>query len=183
MKKFACFVLALAMVFSLGISASAASPIQALGGTDSNTVTVKVEASAATTVYYVEVSWDSLYFQYNFSGQNWDPTTHQYSNSGGWTTGTENPTANITVTNHSNAAVTANVKFVENEVEKDSVGMVDGVTASLSNNSIQLATAVGTTFANAPSGVAKLTISGAPTNNSAIEISKDIVVKITTPAT
>ena len=179
MKKFACLVLALAMVFSLSISAGAASPIQALNGTDSQTVTVGVIPSAGSaTVYYVDVLWGNLYFQYNFSNQTWNPSTHEYDNAGGWVAGT---TSLITVTNHSNAAVQATVTFTD---DASSIVMIDNentedVKATLTGYSIDLPSAVGTTYADAPAGTATLTISGTPEKNIECTASQPITVTIT----
>ena len=179
MKKFACLVLALAMVFSLGISAGAVSPIQALDGTDSKTVTVTVEASAVSTVYYVEVKWTDMEFTYSFDEKTWDPTNHSYTETtGAWkdVEAGKQPTADITVVNHSNAAVNASIKF---ESGSTRATLMQGVTAEIENYSLALPTAENTTFAQAPSRVATVKIQGTPEVRVSDVKSAKVIVAIT----
>lgn len=119
MKKFASLILALAMTFSLCISAGAVSPIEALGNGDGKPVTLTVRSTAeGAVVYYVAVTWKSLDFTYETQNTKgvWDPDTHSYSggSSAGWKTTNEYDVVEgdtitrhnaVTVTNHSNAPV------------------------------------------------------------------------------
>ena len=108
MKKFACLVLARAMIFSLSISANATSPIVSLSGTDAKNVTITVnDTGAEATRYYVTVTWKELKFTYNSNGAGkaWDPENHKYTytTEPGWTS-TQISEA-IKVDNHSNVGV------------------------------------------------------------------------------
>lgn len=113
MKKFACLILALAMVFSLSITAGAVEPTVFSSSTGtapaSNKevadVTINVNSSTGgSTVYYVKVTWNSLQFTYTHPNKGtWNPEAHLYESTevGKWVT----DTATFTVANHSNAAV------------------------------------------------------------------------------
>ncbi|MBE6962130.1 MAG: hypothetical protein E7445_06700 [Ruminococcaceae bacterium] len=108
MKKFACLVLALAMVLSLSISANAVSPIEALDGTDAKDVTIVVDGSGAESPrYYVTVTWKDLKFTYNSNGagKTWNPENHEYTytTEPGWTSTAISDA--IKVDNHSNVSV------------------------------------------------------------------------------
>lgn len=127
MKKFASLILALAMMFTLCISASATETIETLGGSDDQPVTLTVKQTAeGAVVYHVDVEWKGLDFTYETADTNgtWDPDTHTYRSgtTKGWKTSNEYDVIAgetitrynaVTVTNHSNAAVavtaTANV--------------------------------------------------------------------------
>lgn len=105
MKKTISLILALALVMSLSVTAFAAEGI-GNGGTDSANVKGTYKATAASTVYSVDISWSGLEFTYNgaYEGE-WNPSTHRYDNAAeaGWAEGN----GTITVTNHSNIGITA----------------------------------------------------------------------------
>ena len=144
MKKFACLVLALAMVFSLGISAGAVTDtIKAVPGSSTGDVSVTISGSEAV-VYYVDVEWKDLTFTYDGT-KTWDPATHTYTKEPEWTT-TAIESA-IVVKNHSNAAVTVSVaKTVYDDTNRG----VEFFVTPTGNET--LATAVGTNV-NAPHSV------------------------------
>ena len=106
----------------------------------------------------VDIAWDAMNFTYTGASQGtWNPETHAYEGAteGGWS----DNTPAITVTNHSNVAVSAMLGFTAS---------VDGIfgtfteASGIENDSVlELATAVGTTLENAPKTTANFGISGA----------------------
>ena len=155
MKKFIALALTLALALCV-----LAIPTFAAPADNTHEVEVTVNSgSAQDIVYRVDVVWDALDFTYNFNseGVEWDPATHAYKTAGDGAVGAWNKTsANITVTNHSNAAV--NVSATKADVANT------GVTFELTNASFELATAEGTTFAAAPTQNIVCAVSGVPTS-------------------
>lgn len=85
-------------------------------------------------------------FTYNDGA--WDPDTHKYDAS--WS-----PKGNtVTVTNHSNTAVTAKLSYTAADNYTDIAGKFE-------KGELNLATAVGTDISNAPHDSDTLTVSGA----------------------
>lgn len=109
MKKILSLILALAMIMSLSVTAFAAEGVTN-GGTDTADVKGTYSSEATVTVYSVDIAWEGLSFTYNgaFEG-NWNPKTHEYENAtaAGWAAGN----GTITVTNHSNTAITATPSY------------------------------------------------------------------------
>lgn len=108
MKKFVSLVLALVMVMSLTTTAFAATITT---GDQNIDVEAKYQDNTTTsTVYSVDVSWGAMQFTYTESGaMTWNPADHTYTDSttAGWTANGNT----VTVTNHSNADVTASFAF------------------------------------------------------------------------
>lgn len=160
MKKFACLVLALAMVFSLGISASAVTDtIKAVPGLSTGDVSVTISGTESI-VYYVNVEWKDLTFTYDGT-KTWDPATHDYIKEPEWTTtAIENA---IVVENHSNAAV----KISVNKTAYDTNRGVEFSVTTTGNET--LATAVDTPVNAPPSVSYKVAVNenSAPSNLSA----------------
>lgn len=160
--------LLLALILALSVSAGAlAAPGTGLRGEQNNvTVVVKGVNGDPAVVYHVVIAWDALTFTYDFGEQSsvWDTTNHQYQTTTG-TVGWDKTTANITITNHSNAAVNYAASFASSS--STSSVTVDGVTATLGTPSGNVDTADqapyrGTT--NAPGKTVTVTISDtAPT--------------------
>ena len=123
-------------------------------GKDPQTSDVKVNVAGAETVYKIDVEWGNLTFNYN--GSTWDTSTHQYTG-GNW----ESDTTTVTLTNHSNAAVNYTAAFDES----DSV-TANGVTATLTGRTGELATAEGTAVEEAPEGTFNVSVNGTPTAGS-----------------
>ena len=177
MKKILSLVLALVMVLSMAVVASAetyegnvtfenlpADTGKDWKSTNQSTGEVKVEITPETPdpVYYVTVEWGDLTFEYSFETGNevWNPMTHSFTEGSatGWV---GSKSANVEVKNHSSVAVQVDVGFrgtTEASVTKE------GVTAALSGElSKELATGVGLTWDTAASLVATVTVSGVPT--------------------
>lgn len=159
MKKKTALVLTLAMVFSLAPLSAYADTITAGGGTASHDVkaTYRADSSggAGGTVYSVDITWGDMAFTYTAEAGIWDPANHTYTGAegGAWAVDKEGGNT-ITVTNHSNADVTAVFNYAAAE------GFT-GISGSFDKESLALKTAVGTEVANAPSGTAALTLTGA----------------------
>lgn len=135
MKKFLALILALVLAFSLGTVAFAADASETDNVVDSRltgetnkettTVTVNTTAGAVGKIYYVEVAWETLAFEYNSADVTWDPDTHTYTNANSaWANGGKIENA-ITVTNHSNDEVTVSTAFATANM---------GVTAAITVN-------------------------------------------------
>lgn len=154
MKKFITLVMALALIMSLTVPAFAYAP----GDTEQKNVTAKYNSSTSTPpVYSVDIDWDSLTFVYNETNtRKWKPADHSYDTDtvGGW----ENTSANITVTNHSNAAVTVAIDYT-------AAAANTGVTGTLTGGSKTLAAGVENQYAAADSVTGTLTISGTPNSS------------------
>ena len=115
-----------------------AATINSAGGTDSHAVygTYQPEGEAPT-VYSVDVSWGSMEFTYTDGAvsKTWDPSTHQYTESVGEGSWSNQDGANkVTVTNRSNKALTATV-------EATTLDSYAGITAKADKASLSLADA------------------------------------------
>lgn len=163
MKKTLALLLTLAMVLSLAIvpAAAATENITAMGGTASHdvTATYKTSSSGGTgggTVYSVDITWGDMAFTYTAgSAGTWNPATHTTTSGTGGSWAPDAPDGNkITVTNHSNAGVTATLTYTAETA-------FNGISGTFGNATLNLATAVGTTVENAPSDYTTLSLSGA----------------------
>lgn len=108
-KKILSLILTLAMVMGLSVTDYAADGIIS-GGTDSANVTGTYSSKATVPVYSVDITWEDLNFTYNGASKgNWNPQTHKYEDGtmAGWAAGN----GTITVTNHSNIAITATPSY------------------------------------------------------------------------
>lgn len=110
-------------------------------------------------VYSVDVSWGSLEYVYyaNASEGIWNPDNHTFEGvaPSGWSC--ETGEDQITVTNHSNAAIKADFVFKAG----DGYAGITGSFAGLEDNTAALATAVGTPKDEAPTVTTRLALSGA----------------------
>lgn len=147
MKK----IFALILTFALALTAASVPAFAAdtIGKGGSAVKDVKATYSAgdsAAIVYSVDITWGEMSFTYNDGA--WDPDTHKYDAS--WS-----PKGNtVTVTNHSNTAVTAKLSYTAADNYTDIAGKFE-------KGELNLATAVGTDISNAPHGSDTLTVSGA----------------------
>ena len=161
MKKIMSLALALVMLMSLSVTAFAAdtSPktVEAENGTAEIAVsaTYKEDVTSASDTYNVVVTWSGMEFTYTVEGtQTWNAETHKYDvqmdETGTWS----ESTATVTVTNHSNVAVTATLSFA-------AVEAYNTVTGKFDNGTIELPSAVDkATNAAELTGTAKLTLEG-----------------------
>ena len=160
MKKLLTLALVLALTLSLAVPAFAAETVTTDGG--SSTITVNgtyTPGSTATERVSVDVSWGAMSFTYTGGSEgSWNSTTHEYdgATSGSWTASTGNT---ITVTNHSNTAIEAELTFVAADGLNITGSFVE-TSATANDGKLALATAVGTLPANAPSATATFNITG-----------------------
>ncbi|MCD8115533.1 MAG: hypothetical protein LUE21_00140 [Oscillospiraceae bacterium] len=154
MKKFIALMLAIALVFALSTAAFAA--VTESGGSDSATVYATYAAgSAAQTVYSVDIAWGSMEFTYTGATEGaWSTTSHDYENAkeAAWSC-TEGANV-VTVTNHSNAPISATLDYTANDGYAGIKGVFDQDTLSLKS-------AVGTSPNEAPTATTTLTLTGA----------------------
>lgn len=158
MKKLIALLMALTLVISMSVTVLA-DTYEGSGTPLTGDVTVIIHHdSIPADVYYVVVDWNSLSFTYSFGDRPvWNPEEHVYETKGegDW----DKTNANITVTNHSNVAVSATAKFANDSTE----ATVNNVTATLSNASFTLnAAAADSNPASADSKAIALTITGEP---------------------
>lgn len=162
MKKILSSLIAFAMVLSMSATAFAAGGSVTGQGIGNQTVgvTARYAASASTeTVYSVDITWGNMIFTYSESGvRTWNPENHTYTanKSGGW----DKTTADITVTNHSNADVTVKLTYTA-----DTANGNTGVTCTLSNAGGILAAGTEGKPDEAEQIISTLMISGAPNSN------------------
>lgn len=199
MKKFASLIVVLTMMFSLCVSASAAT-INTNTGSEDMPVQIKVTEGLGGTVYNVTVAWESMDFTYKKAATGtWDPATHTYSNgnAAGWVTNGNQLVADadeqgnhtavssaITVTNHSNAEVKVGAALDEGKTTET----YDGVTLALSRDAGDeiLSDASQEAYADV-SGADKivytLEVSGVPGDSYSSDLTKvdTITVTISTP--
>lgn len=155
MKQIFTLALTFLLIFSLVTVTAFATDakIEAKGGTATKDVTASYSAGAGGgTVYSVDITWGSMAFTYSEGpSPTWDPETHTsgQGGTGGWSHNGNT----ITVTNHSNTGVTAALTYA-------SAAGYEGITGIFDNSTMNLATAVGTAFAEAPANTAALTLSG-----------------------
>ena len=164
MKKVLTIILSLALLSMASVTAFAASPITANGGSDSADVKgTYVAGGTAATVYSVDITWGSMEFTYTDASQGtWNPENHQYDGAvaANWSCAAD---ANkITVKNHSNAAVNAQFSYA-------SESGYNGINGTFSKNTLNLNSAVGTEASSAPSGSVTLSLSGALSSDTAAD--------------
>ena len=158
-KKITTMAAAAALSMAMATTAFGAA-ITTSGGSDSVQVRGIYNAGSGGTVYKVDVTWESMEFTYTASSEGtWNPETHAYD--GGGTGSWSSDTNTITVTNHSNAAVTGTFAFA-------GAADFEGITASFSS------TTDGTfTLADASQGASLNNPSNAPSVSSDMTLTGD----------
>ena len=114
--------------------------------------------TAADEKISVDLVWEAMDFSYTAATQGtWNPVTHTYEGAteGGWSD--NNPA--ITVKNHSNTDIYATLDFTTDVT--GIVGTFTEASGTANDNILELATAVGTEVANAPTATANFGINGA----------------------
>ena len=151
LKKITSLLAAAALTCAMGTTAFAEDGV----GTGNYNADVKgtyQAGDASAPVYSVDITWEDMSFTYTAAGEGtWNPETHEYDDASeaSWSS-----SKNITVTNHSNAAVTATAAF------QADTGYTDVTMTFGENNGNTIATAVGTQVGEAPSATITVTPSG-----------------------
>ena len=155
MKKIIAATLALTLSMSMGNFVYAA---------DDSSADIKATYQAGKentdTVYSVDVKWGSLEYTYS-SGvtKSWDPTTLKYKETSGTSSWTcQDGADQITVTNNSNADITASLAYAETG---------SNITGTFTNSKIGLKSAEGTNVGGSPSETTTLSLKGALSNTTA----------------
>lgn len=172
MKKLGALLMALVMVLSLSVTAFAADPADKTvmdlsdeNKTASHDVLGKVVGDDTTAKKYsVDVTWGSMVFTYDIGSNaaEWDPETHTYGSktSGGNLWSVANAAdAQVTVTNHSNAAVNVAFAFSDAAYTTVTASLKNGDT-NLVTSGATLATAENTLPAEAPSVTGTVSLTG-----------------------
>ncbi len=154
MKKFLSLALILFMMTSLSVTALAADATNSGGNTTIDVNAIYTGNVSIPDVISIDIAWGEMQFTYNVNGsKDWNAVNHQYVDnvSESWTAKGND----VTVTNHSNVAIKAELSFATESA-------YDGITGSFGENAtLLLDTAVGTAKEAAPSATANLTLSGA----------------------
>ena len=162
MKQLITWLLVISMLLSLGavgISADGVTLTENKSqGIDISANYVDNSTAPEGATIHVDIQWGAMNFTYITSGEKvWNDKTHSYDESGlssAWIADGNT----VKVTNHSDAAVTADFTYTKADGFEDIHGTFD-------KNSIELATAVETAVADAPNDTVTLTLSGALTIN------------------
>lgn len=157
MKKIIAATLALTLSMSMGNFVYAAEDESA-----DIKATYQAGKENTDTVYSVDVKWGSLEYTYS-SGvtKSWDPTTLKYketSDTSSWTC--QDGADQITVTNNSNADITASLAYAETG---------SNITGTFTNSKIGLKSAEGTNVGKSPSETTTLSLKGALSDTTAVK--------------
>ena len=156
MRKLFAIGIAAALALSTGVAVFAESSEKTIGGNESQSINViakRTDTTENNVVYSVDMKWDDMTFTYHEkSTRVWNPTDHTYSEkiTGEW----DKNTADILVTNHSNAGV--KVGFVY-----QTAGNTD-LTGTLDVTESTLKAGVENDYEHADNVISKLTLSGKP---------------------
>lgn len=155
MKKIIAATLALTLSMSMG------NFVYAVDDSSANIIaTYQAGKENTDTVYSVDVKWGSLEYTYS-SGvtRSWDPTTLKYKETSGTSSWTCQKGADqITVTNNSNADITASLAYA---------GTESNITGTFTNSKIGLKSAEGTNVGESPSETTTLSLKGALSDTTA----------------
>ena len=155
MKKIIAATLALTLSMSMG------NFVYAVDDSSANIIaTYQAGKENTDTVYSVDVKWGSLEYTYS-SGvtRSWDPTTLKYKETSGTSSWTcQDGADQITVTNNSNADITASLAYA---------GTESNITGTFTNSKIGLKSAEGTNVEESPSETTTLSLEGALSDTTA----------------
>lgn len=156
-------VLIMTIVIALAMIAIPAFAATISSGSDSHDVkaTYKSNSSGGSskTVYSVDITWGAMEFTYTQGEAGaWLPEEHRYADDGESVWSSDSNT--ITVKNHSNAAITATLSYTAAAGYTGITGSFTETSGTANDGVLTLPTAVGTTFANAPTATATLKLSG-----------------------
>lgn len=158
MKKLLTFALALALTFALAVPAFAATVAEDGGTASINVNGTYVPGAAAAEVVSVDVSWGAMTFTYTDDSEGeWNATTHEFENIvlASWeATGNE-----ITIKNHSNTEIEAELTFAVTE-GLSVTGSFTESNGTANDGKLTLASAVGTTPAQAPAATTVFNVTG-----------------------
>ena len=157
MKKMIAATLALTLSMSMGNLVYAVEDKSA-----DIKATYQAGKESTDTVYSVDVKWGSLEYTYS-SGvtKSWDPTTLKYKETSGTSSWTCQEGADqITVTNNSNADITASLAYDKTD---------SSITGTFTNSKIGLKSAEGTNVGESPSGTTTLSLNGALSDTTAVK--------------
>ena len=167
-KLFALLVAFLLVCLSNAVAFAESSSAEV--STDGEKVNIDVDAvysSAFTSsdVISVDISWGAMEFTYSESGAKvWDPDKHAYVNADDTSSSWSANGNSITVTNHSNVEIEAELSFAA------SVSGIEGEFTESSgtenDNILALASAVDTSVTNAPSATAEFNITAGSVSSS-----------------
>lgn len=155
MKKIIAATLALTLSMSMGNFVYAAEDESA-----DIKATYQAGKENTDTVYSVDVKWGSLEYTYS-SGvkKSWNPTTLKYKETSGTSSWTCQEGADqITVTNNSNADITASLAYDRTD---------SNITGTFTNSKIGLKSAEGTSVGESPSATTILSLKGALSDTTA----------------
>ena len=174
MKRILVAALTVAMVLSQGVCTFAAETFDAVPAKSNGTVKVTYEKDTKTPpVYSVTVDWTDIAMEYKVTGDEiWDPETHTYSFDEDVEKEWVENVAEVSVTNHSNAGVTASIAEGEN----------NKFDYTFNEDSYDLATAEETTVAEAPACTFEITAGDIPDDLEIDEYDEEFVVTINAEA-
>ena len=125
MKKYICIFVIFVIIFINGNNVFAADTITSTengSNSASSNVTASYNASGASIVYSVDVTWGAMKWKYSDTSASWNPQTHVYdidgTGTGTWqllnadgTSGTDGVDNLVEIRNHSNAPLYAEITF------------------------------------------------------------------------
>jgi len=113
MKKILLMILAVGLLAGMGMGVCASSINEEMPEATYPVQAVYQEGGETMTVISVDIEWKGMSFTYTGPSQpQWDPVNHKYiSSEGHW----EPSEASITITNHSNAIILADIQYQAND--------------------------------------------------------------------
>lgn len=172
MKKILCFIMTVAMLATVSMTALAAT-IDTSTGSSSAEVKAKYNSTTPADVYSVDVTWGAMEFDYNAGGQKWDTNNHKWvadeAAPAGWAV--KNSSNTITLANHSSKAVNASFAFAANTEYTD----LDG---SFAYNNAALTSALELELPQADTAAKEYVVSFTPNGSIPATHSADTYAKI-----